>query len=158
MKTYLLALSLLIGSCTKLSDAEISPQDSKKAEDFRNQWHDKKFQISAYYSEVPIDYDTSGVLKTDLWEFVSNWLKDDLTSFKGDLATIEQGQDKIEGSPAETIEVRFKVLADVSGVNVAFVDHQYVNLDYRLVDFSDTAFTLYAYRGKNKVFSRFRVK
>lgn len=158
MKVLLFALIILSGSCTKESDSEVAPQDSRKAEDFRNQWHDKKFQISAYYSEVPIDYDTSGVLKTDLFEFVSDWIRDDLSLITGETVIIQQNAKKVESEPSETLVRQFKVLADQAGVKVSFVDHQYVNLDYRLVDFSDTAFTLYAYRGKNKVFSRFRVK
>lgn len=158
MKKYLLVLSLFAGYCTKESDAEISPADSQKAETFRSTWNNRGFQITDYYSLKPIDYDGDGDTETDLKPYISFWLTDDSTVISGDQATVYQNKFKIPVGMNSSFPVNFKVLADVSGVGIDFVNDDYYPTKYRLTEFTDSSFTIYTDKNGNTVYSVFESK
>src|SRR5689334_22968666 len=107
--TYLAIATLITGaliSCKKEDGA--SAEDKAKADQFKSFVESKRFQIKEYYSDQPIDYvedDDTVKSETDLWPYVSNWIKDDYNVIDIDAGTvtITQNAHKIAGNDAETI-------------------------------------------------------
>ena len=164
MFKYLLFASLFItlfGSCKK--EAGASPEDIAKAAAFKAYIGGKEFQISSYYSDKPIDYVTTDAevkAETNLWPYVSLWIKDDLNLFdvNSGKVTIQQGSDKISGNDAATLTLDFSIGADKSGPYFNFLNYQYKPLKYRLVEFTDTYFLVYVdWTGGAKVYTKFSV-
>jgi hypothetical protein len=160
---YLTALvaAVALFSCQK--EDKINPEYVQKAEEFKSFIQSKQFQIKDYYSDKPIDYiEDDGVvrLETELWKYVSPWLKDDFNVFDNSTGkvTITQNALKIESNPAEVIVKDFKIGADNTSPYFDFLSHEYNFLKYRLVEFTDTHFVVYAdWQGGGKVFTRFEV-
>jgi hypothetical protein len=100
------------------------------------------FQLTKYYSDSAIDYidDDSVVMsETDLWAYVSTWLKDDTYTFSTDgNVTIQQNANKHPSDSSETLTRPYEVTADDDGVKISFLTNDYEPLDYRLESFSDT--------------------
>ena len=148
-------------SCKKGDD--VSAEDKKKAEDFKTFVAAKKFQVKEYYSDKPIDYvedDAEVKEETDLFNYVSVWIKDDWNQFDGTSGkvTVTQNNNKIETISAETFTRDFSVGADTKGVYFKFLNYQYNPLDYRLVEFSGDSFLVYAdWHSGAKVYTRFQV-
>src|SRR5688500_6131977 len=79
-------------SCSK-NDNQVDPPNPtdtttnepiSRADSFATFVGGKKFALISYYSDSAIDYiSTDSVVKaeTDLWAYVSSWLKDDYFSF-----------------------------------------------------------------------------
>lgn len=159
--TIALIAASFIGSCKKESGA--SAEDVAKANAFKAYIVGKQFQVSQYYSDKPIDYvttDTEVKSETDLWPYVSLWIKDDLNSF--DVAsgkvTIQQGADKISGNNAATLVYDFSIGADKNGPWFNFLNYQYKPLKYNLVEFTDTYFLVYVdWTDGAKVYTKFSV-
>jgi hypothetical protein len=160
-----LAFALLatgvLSSCKKGDEA--SPEDKQKAEEFKAFIVSKKFQVKEYYSDKPIDYvedDTEIKSETDLWNYVSAWIKDDWNVF--DIAagkvTITQNAKKIEGNSSETIVKDISVGADKNGPYFNFLNYQYNPLRYRIVEFTGDHFLVYVdWHSGAKVYSKFQV-
>src|SRR5687768_9882588 len=100
----LIALSVSLFACNKDSDTPdpvdpVKPEDKEKATALTEFLKNEKLRLSKYYSETPIDYiDTDDVVmqETDLWNYVSNWLKDDSYDFNpSGIVTIEQNVNRI---------------------------------------------------------------
>jgi hypothetical protein len=143
MKTVLPLFILIVAicSCDKETDS-IKPEDKERAAALQTYLNSNDFKLSKYYSETPIDYiDTDQVVKseTDLWQYVSVWLKDDRYAFvSNNEARITQNASKI-GTDTSAILIRpYSVKADEQGVAFDFVGHEYQFLKYRLITFSDT--------------------
>lgn len=104
------------------------------------------FQLSSYYSDSAIDYndaDTVVKAETDLWPYVSSWLKDDVYSFGTDgQVTVMQNDKKLAADSSETLTRPYSVTADDDGVKFTFLTNEYEALDYRLVQFSDSVLTV----------------
>jgi hypothetical protein len=85
----LIALAFIVFACNKKDDPPvvvdpIDPADKAKATALTEFLQNDKLRLTKYYSETPIDYiDTDQVetLETELWQYVSLWLKDDAYSF-----------------------------------------------------------------------------
>jgi hypothetical protein len=112
------------------------------------------FQLTKYYSDSAIDYiDDDSVVKseTDLWAYVSTWLKDDTYTFGSDgNVTIHQNANKHPSDSSETLTRPYEVSADDDGVKISFLTNDYEPLDYRLESFSDTLIKVSAiWNGKN---------
>lgn len=156
----LLCLAIL-SSCKKEDGA--SPEDIAKANQFKSFVVSKQFQISEYYSNIPIDYeedDEEVKSETDLWPYVSLWIKDDLNVFDVSTGkvTVTQGEDKIAGNDAETIVKDFSIGADKDGVYFNFLSHEYNPLKYRLVEFTSEYFIIYLdWHSGSKVHTKFAV-
>ncbi len=165
MKTLLLILigAATIGSlnsCKKENGA--SAEDIAKANDFKAFIEGKNFQISEYYSDIPIDYDPNDTVaaSTDLWRYVSLWIKDDLNSFNTQTGkvTIVQGTHKIEGMDEDTLTFDFSIGADNTGAYFNFLNYQYKPLRYHLVSFTDSYFLVYVdWVQGSKVYTKFSV-
>jgi hypothetical protein len=119
------------------------------------------FQLARYYSDTAIDYDeTDSVVKseTDLWSYVSPWLKDDIYTFGTDgNVTINQNDDKIPSDSTATLTRPYAVVADDEGVKFTFLTNDYMALDYRLISRSDTSLTVSAFWNGHTVKSDYKV-
>lgn len=119
------------------------------------------FQLARYYSDTAIDYDqTDSVVKseTDLWPYVSTWLKDDVYTFgtNGNV-TINQNDAKIPSDSSATLTRPYSVTTDNDGVKITFLTNDYMSLDYHLIEFSDTLLTVSAFWSGHTVKSDYRV-
>ena len=159
-----LCIAFLIFACSKINDPDpvdpVSEENKAKAAALSTFLNTDKFRLTDYYSESPIDYiDTDQVVKaeTDLWPYVSNWLKDDEYSFDGSgTVTIDQNEDRIDTDTAAVLTRSYKVEADVNGVAFKFVGHEYQSLDYRLITFTDTNLVVSASWNGKKVISEYK--
>lgn len=162
--TYLTAaliVTSLFSSCKK--EAGASPEDIKRAEEFKAFIVSKKFQIQAYYADKPIDYvedDTLVKSETELFNYVSIWIKDDWNVFdlSTNKVTITQNTHKYEGISADVFTKDIAVGADKKGVYFDFLNYQYGPLKYRVVEFSADNFLVYVdWHSGAKVYTRFHV-
>ena len=163
--TYL-ALGLIVtgvlSSCKKNGD-EASPEDKQKAENFKTYVAAKNFTLVDYWSEKEIDYvedDAEVKQETNLWPYVSGWIKDDVNSFdvSAGKVTITQNQIKYSGITDDVFTKDFSIGADKTGPYFNFVNYQYNPLKYHLVDFNAEGFTVYVdWHSGAKVFSKFKV-
>jgi hypothetical protein len=150
---------IFIPSCSK----ELSAENQLQSEKLKVFVQGKKFQIAEYYSDRPIDYDESdSVVKqeTDLWQYVSSWLKDDLNSFdfNSNTVSIEQVVRKIPNNNAAVIVQTISVGEDKEGAYFTFLDYRYQPFTYRLVEINADYFIVYAnWHSGAKVYTKFRV-
>ena len=151
----------LFSSCKKENGA--SAEDVAKANAFKEFILAKKFRVTDYYSDKPIDYvetDTAVKSETELFQYVSSWIKDDENVFNvssGKVA-ITQGAIKIDGNTEAVFTKDFSIGADKDGVYFNFLNYQYNPLKYRLVEFSGDHFLVYVnWHSGGKVFSKFTV-
>jgi hypothetical protein len=151
MKTlnFLLVTVIIAGglaSCKKESGA--SAEDIAKANEFKAYIVNKQFQVREYYSDKPIDYvETDTVVKseTNLWPYVSSWIKDDLNTF-----------DVTSGKV--TIVLDFSIGADKTGPYFNFLNYLYNPLKYHLVEFTNSYFLVYVdWHSGAKVYTKFSV-
>lgn len=142
-------------------DDGISQENKDKAAALQVWLEANKFQLSKYYSDEAIDYiDTDDVVKaeTNLWPYVSGWLKDDVYSFSSDdQVTIEQNSSKIPSDSNAIITKPYSVKADTAGVAFDFMGNEYQPLDYRVVEFSDSILKVSAIWNGKPVNSEYRV-
>jgi hypothetical protein len=162
--TYLAVVLLATGvfsSCKKGDD--VSPEDKQKAADFKAFVSAKQFTLVDYWSDKNIDYnedDAEVKQETDLWPYVSPWIKDDLNVFdiSSGKVTITQGTHKYDGISEDVFSKDFSIGADKDGPYFSFLNYQYNPLKYRLVDFDAQSFTVYVdWTSGAKVFSKFQV-
>jgi hypothetical protein len=159
--TVALLTTAFLSSCKK--EDEASPEDKLKAEQFKAFILSKKFQVKEYYSDKPIDYvedDAEVKSETELFNYVSVWIKDDWNVFdvNSGKVTITQNAHKIDGNDAETFVKDFNIGADKKGAFFNFLNYQYEPLKYRLVEFSGDSFLVYVdWHSGAKVFTRFQV-
>ena len=151
----------LLSSCKKGDEA--SPEDKQKAEDFKTFVAAKQFTLVSYTSDKPIDYvedDAEVKEETNLWPYVSLWIKDDHNAFDVSTGqvTITQNAYKISTISEDVFTRAFDIGADKDGPYLNFVNYQYTPLKYRLVDFNAEGFTVYVdWHSGAKVFSVFEV-
>jgi hypothetical protein len=140
----------------------IKAEDKAKADAMAEFLKENKFRLAKYYSETPIDYiDSDDVVKeeTDLWQYVSTWLKDDAYSFNGTDVSIEQSVQKIPSDSSPVLTRHYAVQADKDGVSFDFLGHEYQDLNYRLIDFSDSVLKVSAqWNGKTVISEYNRVQ
>jgi hypothetical protein len=159
----IIAVAILIFACNKKNDPTpdpISPEDKAKAAALTDFLKNDKLRLTKYYSDTPIDYiDTDQVVmaETDLWGYVSNWLKDDTYTFDASgNVTIDQNTDRWDVDTAATLSRTYSVAADEDGVGFKFVGHEYQPLNYRLISFSDTNLIVSATWNGKKVTSEYK--
>lgn len=160
--TYLTVALLATGilsSCKKGDD--VSAEDKQRAEEFKSYVSAKQFRLTDYWSDKAIDYvedDTEVKSETELWPYVSYWIKDDVNVFDLNVnkVTITQNAQKFEGIADESFTRDFSIGADKDGPYFNFVNYQYNPLKYRLVEFGGDSFTVYVdWHSGAKVFSKF---
>ena len=113
--TFALLATGILSSCKKGDD--VSAEDKQRAEEFKSYVSAKQFRLSDYWSDKAIDYvedDAEVKSETELWPYVSYWIKDDLNVF--DLNTnkvsITQGAATFDGITDETFTRDFSIGAD----------------------------------------------
>lgn len=162
--TYLaviVAATFALSSCKKDKGDDINPEYIKKADEFKAFIASKVFQIADYYSDKPIDYiedDTEIRSETELWKYVSPWLKDDYNVFNNNTNKVEitQNDSKISTDNSAVIVKDFNIGADKDGPYFNFLSHEYQPLKYRLVEFTGDQFIVYVnWHSGAKVFTKF---
>lgn len=157
--TVALIATSVLSSCKKEDDA--SPEDKQKAENFKAYVAAKQFTLVDYWSDIPIDYvedDAEVKQETDLWPYVSLWIKDDVNVF--DLGTgkvtINQNTNKLSTISEDVFTRDFSIGADKNGPYFNFLNYQYNPLKYHIVDFNAEGFTVYVdWKAGAKVYSEF---
>lgn len=151
----------VFSSCKK--GEEVSAEDKQRAEQFKAFVGAKQFRLTNYWSDKQIDYiedDSEVKAETELWQYVSYWIKDDLNVFdvSNNKVTITQNANKYDGVADDVFTRDFSIGADKDGPYLNFVNYQYSPLKYRLVDFGGDSFTVYVdWHSGAKVFSKFTV-
>lgn len=160
---------VLITSCEKELSLEgyqpppvvIPPVIISEEDQFRELIDSQKFQLRGFYSDVPVDYIENDSLvkeETDLWKYVSHYLKDDINTFytSGNVVTIEQNAQKMPGLSDPILNRNYLIGTDADGVYMRFLDYQYNPLEYRLHKMTDEYFILsIKWRQGATLFSRF---
>ena len=163
--SFLIASAFIVIACNKKDDDvvvdPIDPADKAKAEALSDFLENDKLHLTKYYSETPIDYiDTDQVVmqETELWQYVSLWLKDDAYTFdpSGNVA-VEQNVDRISTDTSAVLTRHYEVFADKDGVGFDFIGHEYQDLPYRLISFSDTNLVVSAQWNGKKVISEYHI-
>jgi hypothetical protein len=156
-----LVAALCISSCKK--EDETSTENKDKAEQFKASIVSKKYQVKEYYSDKPIDYnedDEEVKAETDLFSYVSPWIKDDWNVFdvsSGKVA-ITQNEHKIPGDSTAVLSKDFSVSGEEEGVFFNFLNYQYEPLKYHLVEFTNDYFIVYAdWHSGARVYTKFVV-
>ena len=158
----MIAIAVLIFACNKKSETPdpVSSEDKAKAAALAEFLKSDEFRLTKYYSDTPIDYiDTDQVVmaETDLWKYVSIWLKDDTYSFDGSgNVTVNQNVNRIDTDTAAVLTRSYSVQADAEGVGFKFIGHEYQALNYRLISFTDTNLVVSATWNGKKVISEYK--
>jgi hypothetical protein len=88
-----------------------------------------KFQLKAFYSDVPIDFDDkdgSSEKETDLWAYVQDYIKDDIDVFLEDgTVEVHQNQKKMPGMPDEVLIRTYSYGTDDGGEYMKFLSSTY---------------------------------
>ena len=159
--TVALIATSVFSSCKKGDD--VSAEDKQQAEQFKAFVTAKQFRLTEYWADKPIDYvedDAEVKAETNLWAYVSFWIKDDLNVFdvNTNKVTVIQGANKYEAIADESFTKDFSIGADKDGPYFNFVNYQYNPLKYRLVEFGGDTFTVYVdWHSGAKVLSKFTV-
>ena len=148
-------------SCKK----ELTPQQQQqnKADEFQNFLvSSKKFHLTAYYSDIPVDYiewDSVVLQETDLWKYVRDYIKDDEYVFKstGEFEIIQNAM-RIPNDLSDTIQYQYGVYNGGDQVGFNFYDYEYLPLTYKLDSISDSSFVVYVNRGSAKIFSKYEIE
>lgn len=155
-------VAILCVSACKKGD-EVSAENKDKAEQFKASIVSKKYQVSEYYSNTPIDYnedDEEVKSETDLFAYVSPWIKDDWNVFdvSSGKVSITQNAHKIPSDSSEILSKDFSVSAEKEGVIFNFLNYQYQPLTYHLVEFADDYFVVSTdWHSGEKVYTKFVV-
>lgn len=154
----LLLFSIFIISCQK----EDSPKSeiAKKTEEFKGYVQNKAFVPVDFYSDKPIDYITDDQevrAETDLKKYMYTYIKDDNILFDANnVLKITQNTQKIPTNDSAVLVRKWEITPGSSTVNVLFVDYEYDQRRYHLVEYNDTTFLAYVdYDGGAKLYSRF---
>ncbi len=156
----ILATGVLV---SRKKEDEASEEDKAKAEQFKAFIQSKQFQIREYYSDKVIDYvedDDTVKQETNLWPYVSPWIKDDFNviDIPNGKVTVTQNASKVPGNSAEVFIKDVSVGADKDGPYFNFLNYLYEPLKYRIVEFTDSSFLIYVdWHSGAKVFTRFEI-
>ncbi|MBL7698946.1 MAG: hypothetical protein JNK79_12345 [Chitinophagaceae bacterium] len=125
----------------------------------------RKYQLTAFYSDIPIDFvESDDVVKseTDLWSYVNEYLKDDIDEFSNDTneLLVHQGDIKIPGNDSAVLHKTYFLGTDEHGPYLRFLGPEYEVLRYRLLEMTDDHIIIYLpWKHNSTVYSRFdRVK
>lgn len=118
------------------------------------------YRLVSYISETPFDYDLTDTVgaKTNHWQYVSYYLKDDILQFNTDgTVLVNQYTNFMPGIPDQNFTRPYKVAADHEGVRFDFMNFTYDPLTYRVISFSDSSFVVKAKYNGEDVISTFKV-
>jgi len=141
-----LVIGILLVGCQKELSLELSSEYIKQANELKELVKGKPFRLVDFYSNIPIDYiedDGEVKLETDLWGYVSGYLRDDRYLLYDDYTLdIIQNDLKIPGSAEEVLSRTYAIGTDANGVFMRFLDYRYNALTYRLHETSEDHFIL----------------
>jgi hypothetical protein len=122
------------------------------------------FQLTAFYSDIPIDFDESDdqiKLETDLWHYVLDYIKDDHYVLRND-STVEVIQNQIKKPGlAEPVLIRtYERGQDNLGNYIMYLTSSYNQSKYRLYEWDRHHFVIgLKWKDGARVYSRFeRIK
>ncbi|MEO8583903.1 MAG: hypothetical protein ABI415_08915 [Flavitalea sp.] len=177
-RTYFLISALailLLASCSKelsleqQQPPEIKPVDTLQipvdtipaGPDTTTYFITGKYQLKNFYSDIPIDYiDNDSVVKheTELWGYVSEYLKDDVNDFIENTTSVEIHQNaiKMEGMNDAVLHMKYVIGKDDKGAYFKFLDNEYKPLKYRLSVIGKNYFIIYLpWKNGSTIYSRF---
>ncbi|MBO9571268.1 MAG: hypothetical protein J7497_03545 [Chitinophagaceae bacterium] len=156
--TLLLPFTLLFVSCEKdysyeggtpippVTPPVVVPPVVSEIDQFKQILTDNKFQLRAFYSDIPIDFnpdDNQVNLETDLWQHVAFYLKDDVNTFyENGEVKIEQNHYKRPGLDDAELTRQYAITEDSDGLILMFLDATYNPLQYRIAEVGDNYFIL----------------
>lgn len=146
---YLVVMALLFTGCKKELSLELQEPPVQP-----------KFQLRAFYSDIPIDFDESDEevkLETDLWAYVYDYIKDDINVFHAD-STVEvhQHEKKMPGLEDAILYKKYAFGEDDGGAFMIYLDPFYRPLTYRLYEKTEDYFVIgLKWRDGAHLFSRF---
>jgi hypothetical protein len=119
-----------------------------------------KFQLKAFYSDVPIDFDiTDGSTKkeTDLWAYVQDYIKDDINIlFEDGTVEVHQNEKKMPGVSDDVLIRTYSYGTDYAGDFMNFLSPTYEEVKYRLYEKTDDHFIIgVKWKRGAHVYSRF---
>lgn len=165
MKQNMLSVACLVAllpvtSCEKELSTEGSSVHLETAKAFNDFVGEKKFRLTAFYSNTPIDYiedDGEVRAETNLWSYVSGYLKDDINIFYTDnTVDVVQNEIKIPGIDDAVLPRTYSIGASESGAYIRFLDYQYNALQYNLESIGDNYFIVYVpWKDGVRLYSRF---
>lgn len=147
----LLTLCIFLSGCSK----ELSLETGQTAKPVI------KYQLKAYYSDVPIDFvQNDSVVKqeTDLWEYVYDYVKDDYSVFSdsGTDVVVYQNSLKMSGLEDSILYKTYSIGVDAEGDYIQFLGPDYQPFSYRLQIFTDDYFIIYfEWKPGINIYSRF---
>ena len=167
MKLYwypvtLIATLILLAGCRKEVSVELPQTHVDKANEFKKAVDQRKFRLTAFYSDVPIDYvedDAEVKRETNLWGYVSGYLKDDIMLFRNDTdVDVDQNLIKMPGEATQILQRKYIIRADADGAYMKFLDYQYNPLEYHLHEITNDYFILYLpWKPGINLYSRFNL-
>jgi hypothetical protein len=119
-----------------------------------------KFQLKAFYSDVPIDFDNTDGLtekETDLWAYVQDYIKDDINVFLEDgTVEVHQNGKKMPGLSDDVLIRTYAYGTDYAGDFMEFLSATYEKMKYRLYEKTDDHFIIgLKWKSGAHVYSRF---
>lgn len=119
-----------------------------------------KFQLKAFYSDVPIDFDDtdgSPEKETDLWSYVQDYIKDDIYVLLEDgTVEVHQNQKKMPGTSDDVLFRKYSYGSDDGGNFMKFLSSTYEEVKYRLYEKADDHFIIsLKWKGGAHVYSKF---
>jgi len=156
MKKLLFAV-LLFACCSK--EEPITEANKRLASALDSTLQHNYYRLNAYYTLQPFDYDPTDTVsaKTNHWEYVSWWLKDDEVGFSNNQVTIIQHANMMPMEMSDIIYRSYKVRADSEGVAFDYLNFTYEPLTYRLIEMTDSSLVVKAPYNGTDVYSIFKV-
>ena len=156
-----MGLVCLFASCSKELSLELAQPLLTREEQFKKLVTSTSFQLRACYSDIPVDYidnDSVITMETNLWKYVTPYIKDDVNTFNTDNASVSVTQHnlKIPGNETEVLDRQYHIGTDDLGVYMDFLDNNYLPLRYRLQELGANYFVLAAeWKYDATLYSRF---
>jgi hypothetical protein len=121
----------------------------------------RKYQLKAFYSDIPVDFiEDDDIVKseTDLWAYVSDYLKDDIDVFtENDTEVlIHQNDIKMPGNDEPILYKKYYIGTDSEGMFMNFLGPTYEPFSYRLQEINEDYFIIFLRWNQGaSLFSRF---
>jgi hypothetical protein len=103
------------------------------------------FELKAFYSDIPIDYNTDDAevkQETNLWPYMAPWLIDDVFDYTEAEVIITQNSVKRPQNNDPTVTRNYEIGTDDDGVYLVFLDYLYDPLTYRVHEIGDDYYIL----------------
>lgn len=119
-----------------------------------------KYQLTAFYSDIPIDFDESDSevrQETDLWAYVLDYVKDDYHILRNDtIVEVLQNSIKMPGLKDEVLYKKYLKGTDGLGDYILYLTFDYSQTKYRLYELTDDHFIIgLKWKDGARVYSRF---